>query len=245
MLGRNYLIMLIVGLTGGIACGKSTVSRRLNDKYKLPIVDADKIARDVVKPGMKTYQKIVDHFKDKIPDLLLKDGGLNRAALGSWVFSHPDELRALNNITHPAIRYAMFMEVMRYYLHGYRICVLDVPLLFEGGLDMFCGITISVICDEETQLERLQIRNTELSIDDCRNKIKSQIRMTDRIKKSDYVLENDTTLVALYEQIDATMKKIKPTLIRTVLEYFPPFGVVSASSIVAFRWLSNKTKAPE
>lgn len=96
--------MLVVGLTGGIACGKSTVSRRLRDKYKLPIVDADKIARQVVEPGQNAYDQIVLYFKDKIPNLLLEDGHLNREALGKWVFSHKEDLQALNGITHPAIQ---------------------------------------------------------------------------------------------------------------------------------------------
>ncbi|CAI4055655.1 hypothetical protein N7582_000395 [Saccharomyces uvarum] len=232
--------MLVVGLTGGIACGKSTVSRRLRDKYKLPIVDADKIARQVVEPGQNAYDQIVSYFKDKIPDLLLEDGHLNRAALGKWVFSHAEDLKALNGVTHPAIRHAMFREIGYYYLKGYRMCVLDVPLLFEGNLDSMCGVTVTVVCKQELQLERLLIRNPELSEEDAKNRLRSQMSMEEKMTRSDYILQNDTTLIDLYEQIESVIKRIQPSKLRTVLEYFPPFGVVSASSIIMSRLLMKK-----
>ncbi|CCF56916.1 hypothetical protein KAFR_0B06190 [Kazachstania africana CBS 2517] len=234
--------MLIVGLTGGIACGKSTVSRRLKEHHKLPIVDADKIAREVVLPGTKTYQKIVDYFEDKLPDLLLEDGNLNRPSLGKWVFSNPSDLKMLNGITHSAIRYKMCEEMMSYYIKGYSVCIMDVPLLFESKLDVFCGVTVNVICDEETQLERLQIRNTELSIEDARQRIKAQMPMNERIQRTDYLIENNGTLTELYDQVDDLIKKIKPTFVRTALEYFPPFGIVSGGAIVMSRLLMSKIK---
>ncbi|CAI4038071.1 hypothetical protein SMKI_04G4110 [Saccharomyces mikatae IFO 1815] len=232
--------MLVIGLTGGIACGKSTVSRRLRDKYKLPIVDADKIARQVVEPGQNAYDQIVLYFKDKIPDLLLEDSHLNREALGKWVFSHKEDLKALNEITHPAIRYAMFKEIGYYYLKGYRMCVLDVPLLFEGNLDSICGVTISVICTQELQLERLMTRNPELSQEDAKNRLSSQMNTDERMTRSDYILQNNSTLVDLYEQIESVIKKIRPSRLRTFLEYFPPFGAVSASGIIMSRLLMKK-----
>lgn len=232
--------MLVVGLTGGIACGKSTVSRRLVEKHKLPIVDADKIARDVVQPNQKAYLQIVEYFKEKIPELLLDNSQLNRASLGKWVFSHPEDLRVLNGITHPAIRYKITEEVMKCYIKGYSICVLDVPLLFEGKLDLFCGITISVVCDEEIQLERLAIRNPELSIDDARNRIESQMPMAERIRRSDYVIYNNEGLTELYDSVDDIVKKIKPTFIRTALEYFPPFGAVSATAVIISKLLISR-----
>ncbi|EJS42356.1 YDR196C [Saccharomyces arboricola H-6] len=232
--------MLVVGLTGGIASGKSTVSRKLRDKYKLPIVDADKIARQVVEPGQNAYHQIVSYFKDKISDLLLEDRHLNRAALGKWVFSHKEDLKALNGITHPAVRYAMLKEIGYYYLKGYRMCVLDVPLLFEGNLDSICGVTISVICKQELQLERLMARNPELSEEDAKNRLRSQMSAEERITRSDYILQNDGTVIDLYEQIEGVIRKIQPSKLRTVLEYFPPFGVVSASSVVMSRLLMRK-----
>ena len=194
----------------------------------------------MVEPGQSAYDQIVLYFKDKIPHLLLEDGHLNREALGKWVFSHKEDLQALNGITHPAIRYAMFKEIGYYYLKGYRMCVLDVPLLFEGNLDSICGVTVSVICTQELQLERLMTRNPELSEEDAKNRLKSQMSTEERMARSDFILQNNSTLVDLYEQIESVVKKIQPSKLRTVLEYFPPFGAVSASSIVMSRLLMKK-----
>lgn len=96
--------MLVVGLTGGIASGKSTVSNRLQEKYTLPIIDADHVAKEVVEPGQSAYKQIIEYFSDKIPDLLLPDGHLNRGSLGKRVFEHSDDLKKLNSITHPAVK---------------------------------------------------------------------------------------------------------------------------------------------
>lgn len=224
--------MLVIGLTGGISSGKSTVSRRLGEVHKIPVIDADKLARDVVEPGEDAYKKIVQHFKENVPDLLLDNKQLNRAALGQWVFGRPDELKILNGITHPAIRYAMFKIVFWYYVKGYGTCVLDVPLLFEANLDVFCGITVSVVCNEVLQLERLMNRNPTMSLEEAKNRINSQICISERIERSDYVLENNETVDKLYAQVDTIVSFIKPTLARTIIEYFPPFGAVSAVSVV-------------
>lgn len=232
--------MLIVGLTGGIACGKSTVSRRLQDKYKFPVVDADLIARQIVEPGQPAYVKIVEYFQDKVESLLLEDDHLNRGALGSYVFANKDDLKVLNGITHPIVRYTMLEQVIKYYIKGYRLCILDVPLLFESKLDKFCGITISVICDEELQLERLQIRNPDLSIDDARNRINSQMAMSERRNKSDHIIENNGSLQELYDKIDKVVKTIEPGAIRGILEYFPPLGALSASSIFVSKLIASR-----
>lgn len=145
--------------------------------------------------------------RTKYLNLLLEDGHLNRETLGKWVFSHKEDLQALNGITHPAIRYAMFKEIGYYYLKGYRMCVLDVPLLFEGNLDSICGVTVSVICTQELQLERLMTRNPELSEEDAKNRLKSQMSAEERMARSDYILQNNSTLVDLYEQIESVVKK--------------------------------------
>lgn len=87
------------------------------------------------------------------------------------------------------------------------MCVLDVPLLFEGNLDSICGVTVSVICTQELQLERLMTRNPELSEEDAKNRLKSQMSAEERMARSDYILQNNSTLVDLYEQIESVVKK--------------------------------------
>lgn len=234
--------MLVVGLTGGIACGKSTVSRRLEEKHKLPIIDADRIARDVVEPGQDAYKQIVEYFKDKIPNLLLDDGHLNRGTLGKWVFENTNDLKKLNGITHPAVRYTIFKKILTYYLQGYRMCILDVPLLFEARLDTFCGVTVTVISDPELQVERLLGRNSDMTLEDAQNRIKTQMTSEDRIERADYVLDNSQNLPYLYEQVDVLVARIKPTLMRTAIEYFPPFGAVSAAAIILSKAVINAQK---
>lgn len=224
--------MLIVGLTGGIACGKSTVSKRLHEKHNLPIIDADRIAREIVEPGQDAYRRIVEYFGGKVADLTLPDGHLNRGALGKWVFEHPDDLKKLNSITHPAVRYAMFKKILIYYICGYRMCILDVPLLYEARLNRFCGITVTVISDQDQQVERILARNVGMTEKDALNRIKAQMSSEERVELADYVLENTQDLPHLLEQVDGLVAKVKPTFIKTMLEYFPPFGAVSAAAII-------------
>lgn len=130
----------VVGLTGGIATGKSTVSNLLKS-HNLPIVDADLIARQVVQPGTPALTRIVKVFGE---DILLPDGYLNRPKLGSIVFNDEKKRKILNGIVHPAVRRAMFWEVVGCWFRGESVCVLDVPLLIEGGLWKLVGKVIVV-----------------------------------------------------------------------------------------------------
>ncbi|OWB54884.1 hypothetical protein B5S28_g744 [[Candida] boidinii] len=185
--------MLIVGLTGGIACGKSTVSKRLEEHHKLPIVDADKIAREIVQPGKPSYNKIVTYFGQKIPNLVNDDNTLNRQALGGYVFANKDELRVLNSFTHPEVRKQM----------------------------------------------RLMNRNPELSEEECRNRIASQMGNSEKIKKSDIVVDNGSSLEELYSKIDGVVTRITPWTIVSMIEIlFPPIGLISA----LFCYLKNRMK---
>ncbi|KAI8052179.1 dephospho-CoA kinase [Syncephalis plumigaleata] len=133
--------MKVVGLTGGIATGKSTVSRQLSQYY--PIVDADRIAREVVAPGQPAYREILKHFSD-IPDLLLEDGQLNRPRLGQVVFGDAERRKALNGCTHYYIRRRMLWEIIYYWFLGEPVLILDVPLLMESRLDRFISTAVVV-----------------------------------------------------------------------------------------------------
>ncbi|SCU81736.1 LADA_0C00782g1_1 [Lachancea dasiensis] len=232
--------MLVIGLTGGIACGKSTVSKKLEESYGIPIIDADKIAREIVEPHRDAYKRIVRYFGGKVPDLLQADGSLNRAALGKHVFANHADLKVLNGITHPAVRYEIFRQILGNYFKGKKMCLLDVPLLFESKLDFFCGVTVSVVCDQATQVERVRARNPELSVEGVKNRIKAQMTHKERTRRSDYVLENDGSPQALYGQVHSLIGKIKPSWTRTLLEYFPPFAIVSAIAIMMIKYLRAK-----
>ncbi|KAJ3546231.1 hypothetical protein NMY22_g2133 [Coprinellus aureogranulatus] len=147
--------MLVVGLTGGIATGKSTVSALLKAKG-LPIVDADVIARQVVEPGTPALAKIKAHFGDQV---IQEDGTLDRKKLGSIIFNDAAQRAKLNSIVHPAVRSAMFWEVVRYWFRGEKICIMDVPLLIEGPIHKVVGKIVVVYCSEEIQLQRLMSRD--------------------------------------------------------------------------------------
>lgn len=237
--------MLILGLTGGIASGKSTVSVRLRDQYGLTIVDADRIAREVVEPGKPAYNQIVKYFGEKVPGLVKEDKSLDRAALGRYVFSEKDELKVLNGITHPAVRKQIMKEVFLCYIRFNTICVLDVPLLFEARMDQFCGKTMSVVCDHATQLKRLMKRNPELSKQDCENRIQSQMSNEERAERSDLVLVNDSTMDHLYSELDKDIKTIQPWPVWAYLEVIcPPLALLSgALSYIAKAFNKRSTSA--
>lgn len=132
--------MSVVGLTGGIATGKSTVSALLKS-HGVPIVDADVLARQVVEPGTRAYTQIVSYFGE---DICHPDRTLDRPKLGKLVFNDAEKRKKLNSIVHPAVRMAMVKQVVLCWLKGKKICVLDVPLLVEAGLWKWVGKIVVV-----------------------------------------------------------------------------------------------------
>ncbi|MGB4314020.1 MAG: dephospho-CoA kinase, partial [bacterium] len=147
--------MRVIGLTGGIATGKSTVSRMLAEKG-LPIVDADLIAREVVEPGKPAYREIVQTFGGEI---LQADGTLNRKLLGKLVFGDPARLQTLNQITHPRIREEIEGRLQALRDKGTELAVLDAPLLIEANLQPLVDEVWVVTCPRELQIKRLQERD--------------------------------------------------------------------------------------
>lgn len=132
--------MLVIGLTGGIATGKSTVSSLLAS-HNIPIIDADVLARKVVEPGTPALAKIIRHFGHS---MLLPDGSLDRKKLGAIVFANEGSRKALNGIVHPAVSKAIVWDVVWCWLRGEKVCVVDVPLLIEGGLWKWVGKVVVV-----------------------------------------------------------------------------------------------------
>ena len=135
---NSYLI--VIGLTGGIATGKSTVSALLKAS-NIPVVDADMIARKVVEPGTTALAKIEATFGKQV---LFPDGTLDRKKLGGIIFTDESKRKRLNAIMHPAIRRTMLWQVLGYWIRGYKYCVMDVPLLIEGGLWKWVGSVVVV-----------------------------------------------------------------------------------------------------
>lgn len=136
----TYISHSVIGLTGSIATGKSTVSALLK-AHSVPVVDADVIARQVVLPGTRALRQIVDYFGHEV---LLADGSLDRPKLGAVIFGDEGKRRKLNSIIHPAVRRVMLCEVLKAWVRGCRFCVIDVPLLIETGLHNWVGIVVVV-----------------------------------------------------------------------------------------------------
>ena len=130
----------VIGLTGGIATGKSTVSSLLAS-HGIPIIDADVLAREVVAPGTRALNQIVAEFGR---DILQSDGTLDRPKLGELIFNNDAKRKKLNSIVHPAVRRAMIWRVIKYWLRGEKMCVLDVPLLIEVELWKWMGWVVVV-----------------------------------------------------------------------------------------------------
>lgn len=226
--------MLVIGLTGGIASGKSTVSKEFKN-LGLPVVDADVIARKVVEPGTKAYQQVVEAFQSEVPDLVNEDKSLNRPALGRAVFGKKDKLAILNKIVHGAVRREIVRQLLALYFRGNALAVLDVPLLFESRLHYICGTIITVSCLRELQLKRLLERNPELSEEDCRHRIDSQLSTEERNNRADIVIDNSGTLDELHGRVAEVVKECTPSRLWVIADLFPPFGALNAVVTIAFR----------
>jgi dephospho-CoA kinase len=186
--------MLVIGLTGGIGSGKSTVSRLLAARGAV-IVDADVIAREVVEPGGPAYDALVERFG---ADVLGEDGAVDRPALADIVFSDAAALADLNGIVHPAVG-AVIAERLAEEAPTDHVVVLDVPLLVESGRSNAAAVIV-VDCPEEEAVRRAVARG--LPEDDVRRRMAAQASRDDRLAKADFVIDNAGPRDALDPQID-------------------------------------------
>ncbi|HKX19786.1 MAG TPA: dephospho-CoA kinase [bacterium] len=194
-------------MTGGVASGKSTVASALR-AHGAAIVDADAIAREVVRPGGPAYQAVVDTFG---PSVVGPDGALDRKALGVQVFADPTARRRLNALTHPHIRRRMTEEAARLTAgDGPAVIVFDVPLLFDttDGRDLDLDGTVVVYADRETQLRRLVGRDG-LTVDEAQRRLDAQVRLEDKVKRADWVIDNSGTADATRAQVDRLWQTLK------------------------------------
>ncbi|XP_016939609.3 dephospho-CoA kinase [Drosophila suzukii] len=179
--------MFIVAVTGGIATGKSTVSK-VFERQGIPVIDADKIAREIVEPGQPCWKQIREVFGDEV---LLPSKEINRAVLGKMIFEDKELRGKLNKITHPTIHRKIFWQVCKLLVTGHAWIVLDLPLLFETGVLMdFIHKIVCVSCDSDKQLERLIARN-ELSESEARHRVDSQMPLDKKCEKSHFVIDNN------------------------------------------------------
>ncbi|XXM71009.1 dephospho-CoA kinase [Lysinibacillus sphaericus] len=188
----------ILGLTGGIASGKSTVSHMLRDKG-YTVIDADLAARQVVEVGQPAYLTIVEEFGRSI--LNEDDDTINRAILGDIVFHNEEMRKKLNGIVHPAVRGLMLSEKEQAIKSGKNTIIMDIPLLYESDLTWMVDRTIVVYVDSETQLTRLMKRN-QFTEQEASSRIASQFPLKDKIGLADAVINNNGTIQETEKQLE-------------------------------------------
>lgn len=176
----------VVGLTGGIGSGKSTIAE-LFAELGVSVIDADLVARQVVEKGSPLLAEIATHFG---PEILLEDGALNRAALREKVFNHESEKQWLNQLLHPAIRHEMLQQLAA---QDAPYCIFMVPLLIENKLTALCQRILVVDVSEQTQMTRASKRdNNQLAL--IKNIMQSQVSRSERLQHADDVINNDADL---------------------------------------------------
>ncbi|MBX3326513.1 MAG: dephospho-CoA kinase [Nitrospira sp.] len=177
--------MILIGLTGGVATGKSTVAKMFKECGAI-VIDADALAREVVRPGKPAWREIRRRFGQSI---LNADRTINRQALGSLVFNNPMQRRVLERIVHPRVareQIKLTREATRNDRHA--VVIYDVPLLFETGIDKRVQKTIVVTADQNTQIVRLKKRNG-LTRAEALRRIRSQMPLTQKIRRADMVID--------------------------------------------------------
>lgn len=188
--------MLLVGLTGGIGSGKSTVARMLEDRGAV-VFDADALARKAVEPGTPGHDKVIERFG---ADILGPGGEIDRGALASVVFADPAARRELEGIVHPEVR-RMFAEACEEHRGTDHVVVLSAPLLFETGMHTAFEVLIVVSAQVGTQIERL-MRDRAMSEEAIRARIAAQAPLEDKAAVADVIVDNDGTLEELEGQVD-------------------------------------------
>jgi dephospho-CoA kinase len=197
--------MRIIGLTGGIASGKSTVGRMLRARG-VAVVDADELAREAVAPGTPALTRIVARFG---PQVLNADGGLDRKALGAIVFSDDTARRDLNAITHPEIARLAAERFSALADAGREVAVYEVPLLFENHLDGMMDATVLVACSDARQLSRVMARDG-LDEAQARARIAAQMPLSEKRARATVVIDNDGDLPALEAALDTAWGRVAP-----------------------------------
>ncbi|CAG9611453.1 Dephospho-CoA kinase [Bacillus rhizoplanae] len=193
---------VVIGLTGGIASGKSTVSQMFQG-FHVPVIDADIIAREVVEPGKEAYNEIVTAFGKEV---LGENGELDRPKLGSIVFHNEEKRLLLNGIVHPAVRKEMNAQKDMYIREKAQAVVLDIPLLFESKLTGLVDKILLVYVDSETQLTRLMERNN-FKEEEAKARIASQMPLEDKITLADEVINNNGTMEETKAQLSRILKE--------------------------------------
>ncbi|MBS4031550.1 MAG: dephospho-CoA kinase [Clostridiales bacterium] len=195
---------MIIGLTGGIATGKSTVAKFFEELGAVRI-DTDILAREVVKPGQPAWQAIVREFGQEILD---SERRIDRKALAALVFNDSIKLQLLNKITHPAVRTLLRRQVADALRQGAKVILIEVPLLFEAGFEKEVDKTIVVFVNEEIQLARLMQRDG-FSGDEATKRIGTQMPLREKVQRADLIINNSGTPEETRKQVVELWQTLK------------------------------------
>ena len=201
--------MKIVGLTGGISSGKSTVSSYFK-QLEIPVIDADEVARKVVEPNSQGAIEIRKAFGS---DVFEEDGSLNRQKLGALIFSNAENRQKLDELLQPLIKIMILDEIEEYRQKGENMIVLDLPLLFEKHYEELCEEIIVVYVPEELQLERLMKRN-QYTKQEALSRIDSQLSIEEKRKRATVLLDNQGTIQQLYHQVEQWLVETKNDILQ-------------------------------
>jgi dephospho-CoA kinase len=194
--------MLLVGLTGGLGAGKSTVAGMLADRGAV-VVDADELARRALEPGTRAYQEVCDLFGDEV---VTPSGALDRSVIAEWVFSDQGKRRALESITHPEVFRLLAEEVET--LRGTdAVVVFDAPLLVETGFHRACDAVVVVTAPEDLQVARAA-GGRGMSEEDALARLRAQIDPAEREAAADFVIVNDGGLADLERRVDGVWAEL-------------------------------------
>lgn len=195
--------MKIIGLTGGIASGKSSVADMIR-KLGYPVVCADELAHDAIRPGKEAYQNIVRTFGVQI---LKNDKTIDRDVLGSIVFADKTKRKQLNDIVHPAVMEGIRKTIVKNKEKAQKLIVVDVPLLYEEGIDKQCDEIIVVYAPKKVMSERLRTRN-RLDETEIKNRLASQMSIEEKKKRAQHVIDNAGNLENTRKQVEKLFRQM-------------------------------------
>ncbi len=200
--------MYIIGLTGGIASGKSTVSTILAE-LGIYIIDADEIARSIVMPREPAWHEIVAHFGSAI---LLTNDQINREILGEKIFKNKEERQWLESVTHPYIQKEINIKIEQAKLLGEKCIVLDIPLLFEIGWESMVNEIWVVYVREEVQISRLMARN-QFTHQQAMDRIDAQMSLIEKVKKANVVIDNNLDIEHAKKQVSVAWGRLRNNIV--------------------------------